>query len=359
MTIGSIHLHHVDLPLITPYALSYRTFESFEPFLVEISMEDGRTVWGEQHISPGSSSETRDNGWQFLQQHAAACIGLSATDAHQLLTAHRAKSPVAAAAFLNALDQLLFPEHCANTAPLQIPVLSAFSAMTESEIEAELSKKLALGFRTFKIKVGKDVASDRQRVRAIQDCLGGRGHIRVDANRAYNVEQAIAFCDVLDPAVCELFEQPCDSEDWEGNGRVAKLCPVPLMLDEPICESADIERATAMDGVGFCKLKLKRFGSIVTLERAIELAHAKGLGIVLGDGLGSDINCYFEALVSSRLLSRAGEFNGCLKIRHEARITREPLGFSDGHLLVQSGFQPAPDLTRLGMHTVRCERFGI
>ena len=357
MTIRCITLYHVDLPLITPYALSYRTFESFEPFLVHIELDDGRSAWGEQHISPGSSSETRDHGWAFLTAQAKACLGVSTESAYQHLLGERPASPVAAAAMLNALDQLTRPDRCQHHEILRIPVLSAFSADTKSAIESELDRKLALGYRTFKIKVGKSVDADRERVATIQTVLGSRGHIRVDANRAYAVDDAIRFADVLDPAICELFEQPCDAADWEGNGRVAKQCPVPLMLDEPICALTDIERAATMEGVGFCKLKLKRFGSIVALESAIETAHALGLNIVLGDGLGSDINCYLEALVSARHLNRAGEFNGCLKIQDQARITESPLGFDQGHMIIPTDFQPRPNPDRLKAHTRRFEQF--
>ncbi|MEK9606552.1 MAG: hypothetical protein VW352_09770, partial [Gammaproteobacteria bacterium] len=68
--IQGIEVRHLDLPLIKPYALSYRTFESFEPYLVKITTSDGKTAFGEQHISPGSSSETREGGWSFLTSSA-------------------------------------------------------------------------------------------------------------------------------------------------------------------------------------------------------------------------------------------------------------------------------------------------
>ena len=49
--IRGIELRHLNLPLIKPYALSYRTFESFEPYLVRIITDDGQVTFGEQHIS--------------------------------------------------------------------------------------------------------------------------------------------------------------------------------------------------------------------------------------------------------------------------------------------------------------------
>jgi hypothetical protein len=53
-----------------------------------------------------------------------------------------------------------------------------------------------------------------------------------------------------------------------GKRRVASVSPVPVMLDEPICELADVKRASAIANVGFCKLKLKRFGGLDLLREA-------------------------------------------------------------------------------------------
>src|SRR5207237_690194 len=60
MRLQEIVLRTVRLPLIHPYVLSYRTFTEFEPIIVEVRDGDGRLGWGEGHISPGSSTETRD-----------------------------------------------------------------------------------------------------------------------------------------------------------------------------------------------------------------------------------------------------------------------------------------------------------
>ena len=70
MRLAEITLRKVRLPLIRPYVLSYRTFEEFEPIIVEVRDPDGRVGWGEGHISPGSSSETREAGWAFCYEHA-------------------------------------------------------------------------------------------------------------------------------------------------------------------------------------------------------------------------------------------------------------------------------------------------
>ncbi len=68
MKLGEVILRKVCLPLIRPYVLSYRTFDEFEPIIVEVRDGNGRVGWGEGHISPGSSSETSRGRLGVLQR---------------------------------------------------------------------------------------------------------------------------------------------------------------------------------------------------------------------------------------------------------------------------------------------------
>src|SRR5499427_4555619 len=100
MKLHSLTLRTVRLPLIRPYVLSYRTFTEFEPIIVEVRDRDGRVGWGEGHISPGSSSESREAGWNFCRTHAAAVAGMESREAKAVIAADIAASKVAATALL-------------------------------------------------------------------------------------------------------------------------------------------------------------------------------------------------------------------------------------------------------------------
>src|SRR3979411_2072400 len=106
MKLQDLTLRMVRLPLIGPYVLSYRTFTEFEPIIVEVRDGDGRSGWGEGHISPGSSGETRERGWAFCRHYAAAVTGLHSRDAKALISAHADASKVAATALLTAIEML-------------------------------------------------------------------------------------------------------------------------------------------------------------------------------------------------------------------------------------------------------------
>jgi O-succinylbenzoate synthase len=72
----------------------------------------------------------------------------------------------------------------------------------------------ASGCRTAKVKVaepGVHSAADLARVSAVRGALGPDGHVRVDANGAWTVAQAVDAIAALDDAAdgLEYVEQPC------------------------------------------------------------------------------------------------------------------------------------------------------
>jgi L-alanine-DL-glutamate epimerase-like enolase superfamily enzyme len=343
--IRSVTLRKLALPLRRPYQLSYRTFEIFEPFMVEIDDEDGRTGFSDAHISPGSSSETREDGWSFLLSHARTAPGRDIHDVMNQLLAEFSQSKVATTSFVTAIEVLLNDSLLDLQADTTLPLLSPVNSTDRKEIEAELAESIANGFRTFKVKVGKDVAADLARVAVIQRATRGHATLRLDANRAFSRDQALEFVRGLDPEGIELFEQPCEADEWSANGDVAAASPVPLMLDEPICTLDDIARAGAMKGVGYCKLKLKRFGGLERLREGMEAVRAHGMEPVLGDGLGSETHAWLESCVARKTLDNAGEFNGFLKPID--RLFENPLPFANGTITLPAGYRPRLDRAAL------------
>jgi L-alanine-DL-glutamate epimerase-like enolase superfamily enzyme len=355
MKLQELILRTVRLPLRVPYVLSYRTFTEFEPIIVEARDADGRVGWGEGHISPGSSRETREGGWAFCREHAAVIVGQETSAAKAMIAANMGTSRVAATALLTAIEMLEDHPLLRLDREARLPLLTPFNSSARDEIAEEVEELLESGFRTFKVKVGKDADPDRKRVEDIQKAVAGRATIRLDANRAYRQADACRFAAGLDPAGIELFEQPCDSEDWEANASVASVSSVPVMLDEPICALADIERAGAIKNIEFCKLKLKRFGGLDLLRQALNAVRANGMEPVLGDGLGIELGCWMEACVARVVIRNAGEFNGFLK--PTVRLLAEPLQFTAGELVLPAEFRPMIDREALAAHETAKERF--
>src|SRR5262249_28508727 len=127
MKIQENTLRKVSPPLIRPHVLSDRTLTECEPIIVEVRDSDGRIGWGEGHISPGSSSETREDGWAFCRTHAAAIVGKNTTEAKTIVAANVGASKVAATALLTAMEMLEDHPLLRRDRGVRLPLLTPFN----------------------------------------------------------------------------------------------------------------------------------------------------------------------------------------------------------------------------------------
>lgn len=147
----------------------------------------------------------------------------------------------------------------------------------------------ASGCSTAKVKVaesGEDLATDVERVAAVRDALGPTGHIRIDANGAWDVATAVLAIARLDSAAggLEYVEQPCVTlaELREVRGRVT----VPIAADESIRTAEDPLRVAATDAADVLVLKVQPLGGV---HRALEVAAASGLPVVVSSALETSV----------------------------------------------------------------------
>src|SRR6201985_651100 len=141
MRLQEIVLRTVRLPLFRPYVLSYRTFTEFEPIIVEVRDGDGRIGWGEGHISPGSSTETRDGGGTCCGEHAAAVIGKDSSEAKTIIVRDLAASKVAATALVTAIEMLEGHPMLTVDRETRLPLLTPFSSSVPGDIEREVARR--------------------------------------------------------------------------------------------------------------------------------------------------------------------------------------------------------------------------
>ncbi|HAA94008.1 MAG TPA: hypothetical protein DCS82_03850 [Rhodospirillaceae bacterium] len=356
MMIDRITLTHAQIPLVVPYKISQKTFHHFDPYIVEVTDRDGKTGFGEGHISPGYSFETMEGGWEFCRAWCEKIIGMDPTDAHRDVLAVSAEYPTASSAILGALEMLMGHSLLDIEEETRLPLLDPVHEMDLEKIPAEIDELAEKGFKTLKVKVGFDVDEDLQRVTVIQDAIDGKGiQIRLDANRNFDADQGCRFGAALDPTNIMLFEQPCGSADWEANAAVAKVSTVPVMMDESIYGMEDIDKSAAMEGVGFVKLKLKKFPAMDMLKDGLDRIRDKGLTPVLGDGTSTDIQCWMEACVARATIDNAGENNGFLKLTHP--VFEEQLPFDNGDIVMPKGYRPALNHGVIDAHLVKSESF--
>jgi O-succinylbenzoate synthase len=146
------------------------------------------------------------------------------------------------------------------------------------------------GCRTAKVKVaepGQVLADDIARVRAAREALGDEGRVRIDANGAWNIDEAERAIHALAEFDLEYVEQPCASvsELVELRRRV-KYLSIPIAADESIRKAADplaVARAGAADLI---VIKAQPLGGIV---RALSIVAETGLPAVVSSALDTAV----------------------------------------------------------------------
>jgi L-Ala-D/L-Glu epimerase len=144
-----------------------------------------------------------------------------------------------------------------------------------------------------KVKVGFD--GDVDTVRAVREVYGGM--IRIDANEGWDVEQATARLAELEELDIELCEQPVAASDIEGLAEVASSTAIPVLADEAVGTASDVARLSGrVDGVN---LKLRKAGGIRETVKAIAVARAHHMKVMLGCDLSSGVGATAEAHVAA------------------------------------------------------------
>jgi O-succinylbenzoate synthase len=147
----------------------------------------------------------------------------------------------------------------------------------------------ASGCRTAKVKVADpraDLAADVRRVTAVREVLGPQGRIRVDANAAWTVQEAVGAIELLDEAAggLEYVEQPCRS--LEELAKVRQRVTPPIAADESIRRAADPVRVALAGAADIAVIKVAPLGGV---RAALRVAAAAGLPVVVSSAVDTSV----------------------------------------------------------------------
>ena len=165
----------------------------------------------------------------------------------------------------------------AQVDPQPIAVNALIVAEDRAGAAAEAARAVEAGFACVKLKVG--IGDDAGRVAAVRAAIGPDVAIRLDANGAWEVEQAQAHLRALAPSDLECCEEPVHGV--EELRAVAAETEVAVAMDE----TAVGPGALASGATPIVCLKLSRCGGISGLIEAAETARAAGSEVYLASTL--------------------------------------------------------------------------
>ncbi|MGI9437376.1 MAG: mandelate racemase/muconate lactonizing enzyme family protein [Geminicoccaceae bacterium] len=198
------------------------------------------------------------------------------------------------------------------------------------------------GYLAFKLKIGFDQERDLANLKALRQHFGDDVPIMVDANQAWNLDQAIAMSRLLSPYRPAWLEEPLPADssidDWR---TLADASPIPLAAGENIRGDAAFDVVLAAGVFGVVQPDLAKWGGIsrgLPLARRIQESGARYCPHYLGGGIG--------LMASAHLLAAAGG-DGILEIDSNPNPLRA--GLAAPYPLLREGAFTLSDAPGLGV----------
>ena len=172
----------------------------------------------------------------------------------------------------------------------QVPVNATVPALPADQVAGVLAR--FAGCTTAKVKVaeaGQVLADDVSRVAAVREVLGAGGRVRIDANAAWSVDDAVRALTALAPYDLEYAEQPCASVAELAALRVALAragLDVLVAADESVRKADDPLRVALAGAADVVVLKVAPLSGVAT---ALAVAQACGLPVVVSSALDTSV----------------------------------------------------------------------
>jgi o-succinylbenzoate synthase len=154
-----------------------------------------------------------------------------------------------------------------------IAVNRTLPAGPPDEVAEQAVAGVRAGYSCLKLKVG--LPDDVERVAAVRAAVGPWPALRIDANGAWSVDQAVAALDVLKAFDIQLVEQPCRTLDELA--AVRQRCAVPIAADESVATADDVHAAAAAGACDVVNVKLAACGGWAGARETLRAARAHGL----------------------------------------------------------------------------------
>jgi L-alanine-DL-glutamate epimerase-like enolase superfamily enzyme len=216
-----------------------------------------------------------------------------------------------------------------------IPLSWVIYIDTLEALEAEVAQRMAEGFEHFKLKVGIDPDLDVERVRLVREAAGDRAIVKLDANSAWSVEEAVTVLRRMERWHPDGVETPIPYRDVAGKAEVRRRTGVPILEhvnDVPF--AVELLRHEAVDVMNVATVGA---GGIWRARRILGLAEGAGIACLLGStlelGIGTAAQLHLAA--GSPALTWPSDLVGPQV--YERDVIREKIEPVEGSLRVPTG----------------------
>lgn len=290
-----------DLGNTKPYTIAFKTIDEVKNAFVEITLDNGMTGIGSGNPSEYVVGENLDQCMDALQEgNLEFLIGRDIREFNQLtyeVWKNFPENPSARA----ALDIAL---HDAFTKYLDIPLVkflgqkirrmptsNTIGIKNVKDTLTEAEDYIKRGFKAIKVKLGKDLEEDVERLMKLREKFGNGLVIRVDANQGYTPDQTIQFYGRTYDLNLELIEQPLQANEIVGMKALPREVRDVIALDESLITPSDaIELIKPPKAASIFNIKLMKCGGVSQALKIADIAVQADVSLFWG--------CNDESIVS-------------------------------------------------------------
>jgi L-alanine-DL-glutamate epimerase-like enolase superfamily enzyme len=301
MKIVDVKLGMLKVPLITPFKTALRTVECVEDVVVMLETDTGHIGYGNAPATAVITGDTHGSVIEavrtvftplLLNREVADLNRLTREISGAMINNTSAKAAVEIALydlFAQSYETPLYRilgggENCLTTdITISVDYIDKMVADAESAVER--------GFEILKLKVGKDIRLDIERIKAVYSAVKGRALLRLDANQGWSPKQAVMAIRSLEEAgvILELVEQRVKANNLEGMRYISERVKTPIMADESIFGPLEVMDVIQRHAAEIINIKLMKTGGISSALKIADLAGLYDLECMVGCMLETSI----------------------------------------------------------------------
>ena len=154
-----------------------------------------------------------------------------------------------------------------------LPVNMTLAAGPPEEVAERARAGAREGYACFKLKVG--LPDDPERVAAVREAVGPWPALRVDANGAWSVDDAVRAIRDMEEHDLELVEQPCAT--LRELAEVRQRVSTPIAADESVGSMRELRRALELEACDVVNVKVAGSGGFRPARELLREARSRGL----------------------------------------------------------------------------------
>jgi L-Ala-D/L-Glu epimerase / N-acetyl-D-glutamate racemase len=293
MKITAVTSWDSDLGNTKPYTIAFKSIDVVRNVFVEITLENGITGLGSGNPSEYVTGESFESCLTAIRdENQGFPVGRDIRELHQLtheLLIRMPKNPAARAAFDIALYDA-FSQYI--DMPLvrflgqkmkSLPTSNTIGIKSVDETVREAKEYIKVGFKILKIKLGKSLEEDIERLVALRENFGKKIILRVDANQGYSIEQTIEFYHKTLELDLELIEQPIAARAVDEMRKLPGAIKERIAADESLLTPSDaLDLVRPSPAAGIFNIKLMKCGGISQALKIADIAAAAAIDLFWG-----------------------------------------------------------------------------